>query len=271
MMSVDFVRRIPVVLSVLGVAFFAGCSSVGDAVMDGVTRGASQAAEERVANAVYETLAPASQLPSASTTAWNQFMVAQAQIVFAYGFSPTGVWPGQGEYEPGEWIQYRVTGEGQDQDEAVTLERALLNRDAEDREWWRLSWAQGDENWIYEALVSPAEGQILRLRARDAEGNIGELPVNERTVYNSPTQLTEESIDGATVGEEVLETPAGSFDTRHVVYQSTGGQGNIEWWLTDQVPGGIVKYSVSDDSGESAWICELIDTGTNATTKLDSF
>lgn len=271
MMTADYVTRMQVAISILGVVLFAGCSSVGDAVMDGVTRGVSRAAEERVANAVYEELAPASQLPAASTAAWNQFMVAQAQIVFAYGFSPTGVWPGQGEYEPGEWIQYQVAGAGQSQNDAVTLERALLRRDADGREWWRLSWAQADENWIYEALVSPAEGQILRLRARDAEGNVGELPVNERTVYNSPTQLTEESIDGATVGEEILETPAGTFNTRRVVYQSTAGEGNIEWWLTDQVPGGIVKYSLSDDSGENAWTCQLIDTGTNATTKLDSF
>src|SRR6056297_359114 len=60
------------------------CSTVANAVVGGAVRGVGRAASERAANAVYKKLAPKEKLPAPATPGWNQFMVAQAQIVFGY-------------------------------------------------------------------------------------------------------------------------------------------------------------------------------------------
>ena len=54
-------------------------------------------------------------------------------------------------------------------------------------------------------------------------------------------RLTGESLEGMTVGDESVQTPAGSFAARHLQtkgYDST----TMNWWLTDQVPGQLVKF-----------------------------
>jgi hypothetical protein len=112
---------------------------------------------------------------------------------------------------------------------------------------------------------------MVRLRAKDPEGNVDEVPVTEdQYVYVAPAEPTEESIEGATVGEERITTPAGTFDTKHVVYSSQTEEGRVEWWINDEVPGGVVKYMATEED-EELWTSTLIRTGSDATTELDSF
>lgn len=259
-----------VVVGTLLLFLISGCSTVGDAVVDGIVSGASRAAEERVANAVYQQLAPLEKLPPPATVGWNQFMVMQAQIVFAYTFSPGGLWLGQTEYQPGEWTQFEVQPAA-DEADTIHLERALLKRDPNGHEWWRLSWSQGEETWVYEALLDPAEEQLLRLRARDAKGNEEEIPVTEETAYYPSTKLTPESIEGATVGEEEITTSVGSFTAQHVEYKSTSTKGKTKWWLSDQIPGGVIKYQMIEQDENVVWTSTLAEMGDDATTQLGSY
>lgn len=246
-----------------------GCFLIGEAVETGVSSAASAAGQE-VGEAVGQQLAPAVNLPTYGTGAWNQFMVSQAQVLFGRAFSAGGMWPAQASYATGEWVKYEATVSGEGEAALDTLERAFLKKTEDGNEWWRVRGVQQNDRWVYEALVNPDRGEVVRLRAQDPDGNVGEVPVTENTVYQSPQRLTEESVEGATVGTESIDTPAGTFSARHVEYQGGGG-GTITWYLSEEVPGQVVKYQVRNQQQEAAWTSTLVAYGTDATTMLDSY
>ncbi len=68
------------------------------------------------------------------------------------------------------------------------------------------------------------------------------------------------------MGTESLRTPAGSFTARRVRLGTPGGR--QEWWITDQVPGGWVKYRVSESDTEVNYVMELVAHGTGAKSEL---
>lgn len=246
-----------------------GCNRVADAIVDGAVGGLSRAASERAANAVYKKLAPKEKLPAPATPGWNQFMALQAQIVFSYAFAPGGLWVSRESFQPGEYAKFKISEDGEDSD--AMMEKAFLKKLENGNEWWRVAWEDEDEVWIYEALLSPSEGRLLRLRAKDAKGNEGEVPVSEQNVYMQPTEVTDESIEGAKIGEETITTPAGQFNTDHIRYIAATNEGSVHWWLTADVPGGVAKYQMRDENKEVVWTLLLTEKGDNASTVLKSF
>jgi hypothetical protein len=116
--------------------------------------------------------------------------------------------------------------------------------------------------------------QLVRMRGKmpgDSEAN--ELMVPEhmtqvRTLGMFGTRPTKESVDGATVGTETVTTAAGSFAAKLVRFG--GGGGRQEWWLTDAVPGGWVRYraSAADADADESFVMELVAHGTGATSEL---
>ncbi|MCF7885780.1 MAG: hypothetical protein K9M80_04720 [Candidatus Marinimicrobia bacterium] len=245
-----------------------GCSRVTDAIVDGAVGGLSKAASERAANAVYERLAPKEKLPAPATAGWNQFMITQAQVVFTYAFAPGGLWISKDSFTPGEYAKFKMDNE---ENSHIVIEKAFLKKLDNGNEWWRISWKDEQDIWIYEALLSPEEGRVLRLRAKDAKGNQGEVPVTNQSVYMQPTQVTEESIEGAKIGEETITTPAGTFNTDHIRYIATTSSGSTDWWLTPKVPGGVVKYQMRDENKDVVWTSTMIEKGTTATSQLESY
>ena len=246
-----------------------GCFLIEEAARSTVSAAGEQAGEE-VGESIGQQVAASANLPTAGTSQWNQFMVTQAQVIFNYAFSANGMWPAEANYEEGEWVQYQFeTAEGEDTG-FQTVRRAFLTTTEDGNEWWRVEAQQEGDSWVYEALINPENGEVVRLRSKDPEGNVGEVPVTERTVYQSPQRLTEESIEGATVGERQLDTPAGAFTTQEVRYQG-GMQGStVVWFLSEEVPGHVVRYRVDGSQGNS-WTSTLADYGNNATTTLDSY
>ena len=244
-----------------------GCASVQNSLISGATSGLARAVSERAEQGLYNRLAPKTKLPQPKTPGWNQFMTLQAQIIFNYTFSAGGLWISTTGYQPGEFTKFEFKGAD---DAPVTLERAFLRNLDDGREWWRVSWSDTEGTWVYEALLTSGAnaGQIVRLRGKDYDGNEGEIPVTgDQMVYTAPTQVSPESIQGATKGRETISTPAGS----HVVSMAASGEGNMDWWITGQVPGGVAKYSLNDKSEGTVWTSTLTQKGTNAATILSSF
>lgn len=244
------------------------CSTVGTAVVGGVQRGVGQAVETRVEQAVYKKLAPKDQLPPPASPQWGQFMALQAQVVFSYTFSAGGYWIGKTGYKPGDYTKFDWIDEAGTK---VTLEKAFLKKLDNGNEWWRASWSDEEGSWIYEALLSPAEERMVRLRARDADGNEGEVPLTQEAIYVPPAEVSDESVEGATVGQEKVKTPAGTFTADHVVFVSAAGEGKVEWWITGEVPGGVVKYIAKDNEQKVVWTSVLREFGKDATTVLSSY
>jgi len=258
------------VLSFLLMIIFTSCSLITSSIIGGAESGLGRAISESVEQSVYKKTAPKEKLPPPKTANWNQYMMMQANVVFSYAFSNGGYWFGTDSYKEGEWTKYQVAT---DDGGKFVLEKAFLKKLPNGNEWWRVSWKDKGEEWIYEALISPDDGKLLRLRGRDADGNEGEIPVTEDSqvsVYGNAQKLTKESIEGATIGKEKLKTHAGTFNCDHVEYMAMG-EGKLEFWLNDEIPGGIVKYIIKDSKGKANLTSELFDYGKGAKTILKSF
>ncbi len=268
------VRRRLSFLLVLALAGFlatslSGCFLIEEAARSTVSS-AGEEAGEQVGESVGQQMVSAANLPASGTAQWNQFMVTRAQVFFNYAFAANGMWPAEATYEEGEWVEYQFeTAEGEDSG-VQTLQRAFLKTTEEGNEWWRVKAEQQESTWVYEALIDPERGEVVRLRSKDPEGNVGEVPVTERTVYQSPQRLTEESIEGATVGTTQIDTPAGSYSAREVRYKGGMGGSAVVWFLSEEVPGHVVRYRVEGEEG-TTWVSTLSDYGSSATTTLDSY
>ena len=243
-----------------------GCIGFSDPISRGISRGIGRAVSEHAENEAYRRTAPKEKLPPPRSANWGNFMAMQAQIVFTYAFSAGGLWLGQVDYAPGDWTKFEIVTEGNN---TIELERAYLKVDENGNHWWRITWMEREDNWIYETLISP-NGSLLRLRAKDAEGNEGEIPVAGEQIYFPPQEVTDESIKGATEGKASLKTKAGVFNCNHVVFLAVYGQGKVEWWITKEVPGGVAQYQIVDQ-GNVLWKSTVIAKGKNATTVLGSF
>lgn len=248
-----------------------GLGTAGCFVVEETVSTAGTTVGERMGAAVGQQVASAADLPPAGSGQWNQFMVAQAQVLFSYAFAPGGMWPAEATYEEGEWVRFQYEAADEGDAGLNTLERALLTTTEDGNEWWRVQATDEEETWVYEALIDMEQEEVLRLRSRDPEGNEGEVPVTERTVYHAPQRLTEESVEGATVGREDIDTPAGRFTTRRVEYTGGAGGGSVTWFLSDEVPGSVVRYRTTEADADEAWIGTLVEYGSDATTVLDSF
>lgn len=247
------------------------CASPEEIVVNSAMEGMQRAAGEHVEHAVYGALAPEGPAPSPNRgQQWNQYMVTHARTVFAHSFSVGGYWISRADLQPGEWAAYEIDQSGNDR--TVTVEKAFLKRTEKENEWWRVTWSVNDDRtWIYESLIDREQGRLLRLRGQDSEGNVKEIPVEKGTrVYNQPRELTKQSIEGATVGTSTVRTKAGSFQADEVRYGSMGTQGDVVFWINDDVPGGVVKYRVSNNKN-AQWTSTLTGYGSNATTQLDSY
>ncbi len=258
-----------VVLAAVLATGLSGCFFVQEAA-ESTVGAATEAAGEEVGQAIGARVASAANLPTAGTAQWNKFMVSQAQVLFGYAFAANGMWPAEATYEEGEWVRYEFRTADGGEAGFQTMERAFLKTAGDGNEWWRVRAQQQEDAWVYEALINPERGEVVRLRSRDPEGNVGEVPVTERTVYRSPQRLTEESIEGATVGTEELDTPAGTFSTRKVEYTGGMGGGTVTWYLAEDVPGHVVRYRTQGNQG-AAWVSTLVEYGTDATTTLGSY
>lgn len=251
-----------------------GCVGVVDRAVDSAVNRAA----DRTGTVVGDRIGQAAgtmilaQFPSTWTSQWTSLYTGYLFNVAFHAGSYSVV---QGAYEPGEWTRWRMIENGEPT--GTFIERALLARTDEDNEWWRVKYmnTETDEAIVLEGLFSPDREELLRLRGQFPGEEAKEMPVQEGTYgYAKPVQLTEESIEGATVGRESLSVPAGTFQARHVRYGTTGA--TFEWWLEDEVPGGMVKYLRQADTGTSdneatapaSWVVELDAYGDDAESEL---
>lgn len=184
-------------------------------------------------------------------------------------------------YQPGQWTRWQMQGE--DEDEKQVVERAFLMTAPDGGEWWRfksITTSRDGNRVVADTVVleglfkrmSEGAQQLVRMRGKmpgDREPNEMMVPQNMSTVNTwgmFGTRPTPESVEGATVGTESLRTPAGSFTAKRIRFGSPGGR--QEWWTTDQVPGGWVKYRVSESDTEVNFTMELVAHGTGAKSEL---
>lgn len=252
--------RLALVVAVLSST---GCATVIDSAVDAAARRTGQSIGEAAGQRL--GAAAASRIPTGGLGTFTpELTTLYVGYLFSLGFHSGSYTFEERAYEPGEWTRWVVEG-----DDSTEMERAFIARTDEGGEWWRVKYADREEGEaiVLEGLFSADRNELIRLRAQmPGEDEPSELPVQEGSYgYAAPIKLTEESVAGATVGTETIRVPAGSFKARHIRYGS--GSGTIEWWLTDQVPGGLVRYSTHQADGESVTV-ELTAHGHGAVSEL---
>jgi len=180
-------------------------------------------------------------------------------------------------YDPGLTTQWELANSCEPH-QRLGVERAFLGRDDASRERWRFTsfhyavdeagrqTTTGDTA-VIEALLQ-IEGdhlrQLVQARAKlPGQSTAADLPVPQFWAglwSTSPLGALFEPTDGriqaATVQTGPLQTPAGSFQARHVRFRAGDG-GRVEWWLADDAPGGVARFShtepVPEEHGEEAY------------------
>lgn len=257
-------RRLGVSLVAVALFISVSCTSVVDRAVGSAADAAGRAVGEHIGQMLVASF-PDSWTPR-YTSLYTSYMFGVAFHSGSY------VVTGEDVYEPGEWTRWRMMDAGEST--PTIIERALLARTDEGDEWWRVKYVNTEdgEEIVLEGLFSPDRSELLRLRGKFPGEEAKEMPVEEGSYgYAEPTRLTEESVEGATVGTESVNVPAGTFDARHIRYGQMGT--TLEWWLSEEVPGNMVRYLRSAESqaeGEvpQSWTAELTDYGTGAESEL---
>ncbi len=260
----------------------AGCSTMRSAVsgaMGGVNRGVGDAAGNAAAGAVAPAPQPgapgapgAARAPGMAPGAGAytpQVMMSYANVMFAIGFNSGGYWVPGADLQQGQSVTFEFTSDNHTR----RLERAYLKALPDGKQWYRVKWYSVNEQpdtVTFEAMFSADRSQVLRMRGKAPGQQAGEIPVEQNTGFSwrEPTYLTQESLDGATVGTETVTTAAGNFTAKHIRYNMMGG-GTYEWWMAPNVPGGVVKYIVG--YGSENYTQTLVAIANNATTELGSY
>ncbi|GGX38897.1 hypothetical protein [Saccharospirillum salsuginis] len=250
-----------------------GCASIDPVgALNSATTSAGEAAGKVVGEAIGQAIV---RRYSPQFTQWYAgYLTRMAFNAQGYSVETAGR-----DYQPGEYTEWAVVSE----DENVPtnrMKRALLHRKANGEEWWQVVYHDNasDDVIVMEALFTENRQKMLRMRAQfpdDEEPQ--ELPVAEQN-YQAPVVLSEESIAGATEGRETIRVPAGTFEATRVRFGGGTTAGQL-WWLSDRVPGGVVKHQVSvsngEDTGEDVeklptenYTIELQDYGSGARSQL---
>lgn len=248
-----------------------GCGMFIDRAVNKAVDTAANRVGEQVGQAVAENV-----LGGLRPELMHSYTMALFRVLFYNG----GYYVSTLNYEPGQFTRWQAKNVPQGQ----WFERALLHRYEDGTEWWRVESREkaeeGKENiLIMEALLAAPDAsgsrKVRRMRAHfPNEKEPREVPVTEdqsqRWVLYSGQSLTQESLDGMTVGKETVKVPAGEFQTTHVQMKGYNDQSKLDWYMTEAVPGQVVRYTntTKDSEGkeQQAWNMELLAHGGEMTT-----
>lgn len=249
---------------------FTGCFRFIDSALDSAGRTAGESVGSSIGDSVgrsFEHRIQSSLSPMMASWYVNS--------MFAVAFGAGGYAPPEMDYAPGQWTRWQGVYDGEG-----WMERAFIGIDDNNNQWWRVKFhdSSEDETFVLEGLFSPDRGRMLRLR-RLFPGDEGpvEMPVDKESYYAPPRHIAEESLEGARVGTVEISVPAGTFMADHIRFGDAGG-GTWEWWISKQVPGGIVRYaqkapgSHDDDHDEgfdpNQYDIRLLSYGSDAVSEL---
>jgi hypothetical protein len=216
-----------------------------------------------------------------------------AMVVYTHAFFAGGFMYGYENFNEGEGVKWRIQVSTDDEESRLTVERALLKRNEDGSGWWQLRYSDNESDLLSEALIGK-EYELLAFRYRDQEsGEIREwLPEQNETSdqedaeEEEPPEYYQGPWESHVVGTSVIQVPAGTFNAQEVLLEEkteshyTDEAGNdqtktgilrYQWWISDEIPGKLVKYRWEDSSEGSVFTGELISNKTGYKTQLSSF
>jgi hypothetical protein len=267
-------KRIAPSLAAVSVLLLAGCSTMNGAIEAALSKKAKPSAQPEAQAS--SAPAPSADAQPQSKGEGNAAPAYRYQFDAFYGGMWSMGWLGYGDanYMPGQGTLWSFSGAGVKSQDSATLERALLKVNADKSQWWRFKLDSGKTSLLYEFLVG-SDGEVRKVRYRDPDTKAVDEFIPDRN-RQQPARASESQpktradMAGYLVGKEEVRVKGGSFLADHYLYVDGQGKGKSEFWLSDKVPGSMLKtvYAAKDDKTSTG---ELLQIESGVTTALASY
>jgi len=262
------------VVALAAVLSMAGCSSMGGAINTAMGKpampNAQPAPAQQTQTATPQTSAQAQPQASGSPSVAYQYQ---------FGAFYTGMWSmgwfgyADANYQPGQGTVWTFAGSGGSSSKPLNFERALLEVNADSSQWWRFKLETDKRTIVYEFLVGP-DATLLKVRYRDPDnGAIGEFvpgPTQQQPGQGQPNMPRSRADMAAyLVGSQPVQVKGGSFTADHYLYSDANG--SAEMWLSDKVPGYMIKSVFTSKKDNKTATGELVQIESGVTTALSSY
>ena len=269
-------KSVLLVFFCLVLVLFSGCAVFDGAVEEIVSGWATESSDAQPEHSGQEAEGsshPEDEKTAAQEPAMRAMVVQMGAMQFFGVYAMAVAFGGYGfqeNYQEGHGTTWQITSGGED---AIPIERALLKQYSDGRQWWQLIYSSGDDELIYEFLTGP-DHSLIKLRFRDPDSSdiLEYIPDEAETggeTKSSYQELTDQDYSGFIVGKEKIRVKAGTYAADHIVIDNQGQR--WEWWASDKVPNGVVKYSGTNKTEGTLIEGELINLRGGYKSKLGSF
>lgn len=202
---------------------------------------------------------------------YMQIYLSQFYSIYWYSFYAGGFYFDDSNYNEGQGTEWRLTS-NEDKDELI-IAKALLKVNDDASGWWKIKYGNGSDKIIYEFLIDK-DYKLLKLRFIDEDsGEVREYTATPEEIESYSTadmrEISESDYKEWNKGIVNLQTDAGSFETNHLQFTESAADYSYEWWISDAVPGRMVKF-LWKSTGESM-TGELIKITSGNKSELNSF
>ena len=260
----------------LVLVLFSGCAVLDGAIggiVSGFEKEGSDAQPDNTGQEGEEASHPDNEKTVVQEPALRDMVVQMGAMQFFGVYAMAVAFGGHGfqeNYQEGQGTTWQITTGGE---EAILMERALLKHYSDGRQWWQLIYSSGDDELIYEFLTG-TDHSIVKLRFLDPESSdileyIPEEAENGEETKPDYQELSDQDYSGFIVGKEKIHVKAGSYTADHIIIDNQGQR--WEWWASDKVPNGVVKYSGSNKTEGTLIEGELINLRGGYKSRLSSF
>jgi hypothetical protein len=268
-------------IALASVLLVAGCGSLSGAITSAIVKPAAPNAQP--APAAPEPAPVVAPAPAPTPAQSQPEPDANSAMAYQYQFNAfySGMWGmgwfgyGDENYLPGQGTVWTYSGPGSSSSNSATFERALLKINADSSQWWRFKLDSGKHNIVYEFLVG-SDTVVKKVRYQDTDsGAIGEFipgqPQQQPNQVQSSMPKSRAEMAGYLVGKQQVQVKGGSFMADHYQYGDVNSKGTAEMWLSDKVPGYMVKTVYTSKKDNKAVTGELVKIESGVKTSLSSY
>lgn len=259
-----------VVFTLTSMIIISGCSIFEQSVQTAINSAVDTAVEREMG----------SRMAGYSDVMMYQLAYTQTYFVGGYGVNADNFQEGQGS-------TWRVESSDREEEASYTAERALLQRQDGGSTWWYLRFdPEGEEDASsaeFEVQLS-ADQQALEMYMQDPEtGDIRHHQFSHNEEENIEAEEGEDSLEeygyqtnaiyAESGGEyqersEEVTVEAGTFQTDVLIYSAEeyneeneeyGDRFEYRWWVTEDVPGHLVKFEYRNLQSDEVFRGELIE------------
>ncbi|REL29160.1 hypothetical protein DYD21_15000 [Rhodohalobacter sp. SW132] len=261
-----------VVLALIAIS----CSQLQEAAYRGATNAVSDEVEQRVYRGVSSLIA------GYTSDMLYQLAYTQAFMVGGYG-------AGFEDFEEGQGAVWRMETEGEEERVSFTTERALVKKDEDGSSWWYLSYQPEDDDAIeyeikFNRSMEPLEMYMRNPESGDVEHHVFRENGDTGDIDGDYDELREDGFHTAYFnmdeweeyreGTETIRVGSNSFNTTILFYEGTEEEGdehmNVRWWITEEVPGQLIKYEMRDTNEGTRVSGEMLDFRDDYTVRFAS-